>query len=80
MAEQEANDCTGPIILDRLKTVPDDPCEHQPWSKRQDIWRLVKQLQFNRKLVAFRNKFGIILPDGSAIAKEMISSFEGHRH
>ena len=45
LAEQEAVDRTGTIVLNKLKAVLDDPYEYQPWRKRQDVWQLVKQLQ-----------------------------------
>ena len=76
LAEQEATDRTGLIVLDKLKAALDDPYEYQPWRKKQDIWRLVKQLQSKRKLLAIRNKFGIILPDVESMAKEITGSWQ----
>ena len=44
-AEQSELDRTGQLVLDKLKTTLTDPWFSQPWRRKQEVWRLIRQLQ-----------------------------------
>ena len=61
----------------KLKLALADPFESEIRQKRQDVWRLVKQLQHKRRLLSLRDRYGVILPDAPAIAKEITDVWSG---
>ena len=63
LAAKEEKDRSGQKVLERLRTMFDDPYQAQPWRKRQEIFRLCKQLQYRKRLHTLSNKFGAIIPD-----------------
>ena len=58
-------------VPSKLKDTLEDPTERPVGTKKKDIWRLVKQLQFRRRLQQLRNTSGAILTDPESIAKEI---------
>ena len=58
-------------MLDKLRTVLDDPYTQQPWRKKQDVWPLVKQLQTDRKLMSLCKKQGVVIPTPQQMATEL---------
>ena len=62
--------------LDKLRTVRDDPYTAKPWSKKQDVWRFVKQLQNKHKLYSLRNTFGRILQEPEAVAAKIVQYWQ----
>ena len=72
LADQSESDRTGQLVLDKLKTTLTDPWSSQPWRWKQEVWRLIRQLQLNRQLHTLRTKMGRVLPDPEAIAKELL--------
>ena len=60
-------------MLDKLKTTLHDPLHFQPWRRRQEIWRLTKQLQFKRKLYSLRNRSPQLLPDPESMVSEIVT-------
>ena len=76
LAEQENTDRTRQIVLQKLRTVLDDPYTLHPWRRKQDAWRLVKQLQHKRKLHNLRNKFGHIIQDPEAFAAKIVQYWQ----
>ena len=63
LAEKADEDRTGQLVLDKLKTTISDPWASQPWRRKQEIWRLTRQLQAKRQLHTLRSKTGQVLPD-----------------
>ena len=59
-------------MLDKLKTTIWDPHASQPWRRRQEIWRLIRQLHFKKKLHTLRDKHGQVLPDAHSMANEIL--------
>ena len=51
-AAAESLDRTGTKVLAKLKLALADPFESEIRQKRQDVWRLVKQLQHKRRLLS----------------------------
>ena len=49
---------------------------HTHWRRKQDVWRLVKQLQPKRKLHNLRNKFGHIIQEPEALAAEIVQYWQ----
>ena len=76
-AAAESLDRTGTKVLAKLKLALADPFESEIRQKRQDVWRLVKQLQHKRRLLSLRDRYGVILPDAPAIAKEITDVWSG---
>ena len=72
MAEKADEDRTGQLVLDKLKTTISDPWASQPWRRKQEIWRLTRQLQVKRQLHTLRSKTGQVLPDPESIAQELL--------
>ena len=72
LAEQSESDRTGQLVLDKLKTTLTDLWSSQPWRRKQEVWRLIRQLQVKRQLHTLRTKMGRALPDPEAIAKELL--------
>ena len=77
LADTECRDRSGPKVLDKLKDTLEDPTERPVGSKKKDVWRLVKQLQFRRKLQRLRNTNGTTLTDPESIAKEITTYWGG---
>ena len=73
----ESLDSTGGKVLAKLKLALADPFESEIRQKRQDVPRLVKQLQHKRRLLSLRDRYGVILPDAPAIAKEITDVWSG---
>ena len=63
-------------MLDKLKTTLHHPHHFQPWRRRQEIWRLTKQLQFKRKLYSLRNRFSQLLPDPESMVSEIVNYWQ----
>ena len=76
LAERADTDRSGQQVLDKLKTTLHDPHHLQPWRRRQEIWRLTKQLQFKRKLYSLRNRSGQLLPDPESMVSEIVSYWQ----
>ena len=76
LAERSDSDRSGQQVLDKLKTTLHDPHQFQPWRRRQEIWRLTKQLQFKRKLYSLRNRSGQLLPDLESMVSEMVNYWQ----
>ena len=76
-AATETLDRTGTKVPAKLKLPLADPFESEIRHKRKDIWRLVKQLQHKRRLLSLRDRYGVILPDAPAIAKEITDVWSG---
>ena len=71
LSEQADTDRTGLLVLDKLKTHLSDPHAPEPWRKKQEIWRLVCQLQVKCKLHTLRSKTSTVLPDLDTMAREV---------
>ena len=76
LAERSDSDRSGQQVLDKLKTTLHDPHHFQPWRRRQEIWRLTKQLQFKRKLYSLRNRSGQLLPDPGSMVSEIVTYWQ----
>ena len=70
-------DRSGLKVLSNLKDTLEDPTERPVGSKKKDIWRLVKQLHFRRRLQRLRNTNGTTLTDPESIAKEITTYWGG---
>ena len=71
LAEKADEDRIGQLVLDKLKTTISDPWASQP-QRKQEIWRLTRQLQVKRQLHTLRRKTGQVLPDPESIAQELL--------
>ena len=78
LASREDGDRTGIKMLEKLKLPLADPFESKVHQKRQDIWRLVKQLQHKRCLLSLRNRLKCVLRDANAIAQEITGVVKQH--
>ena len=76
MAESQQRDRSCAMVLDKLKTLMHEPYDAPARSTRQEVWRLVKQLQSKRKLMSLRHKTGQVLCDPHAIASEIASFWQ----
>ena len=76
LAERSDTDRSGQQVLDKLKTTLHNPHHFQPWRRRQEIWRLTKQLQFKRKLYSLRNRSGQLLPDPESMVSEIVTYWQ----
>ena len=76
LAEKECTDRSGMLVIEQLRSTLADPFEDKPFRKKQEVWRLVKQLQCKRKLLSLRNKFGVILPDAASMAEEIATYWQ----
>ena len=76
LAERLDQDRTGQMVVAKLKTALHDLHSFQPWRRRQEMWRLTKQLQFKRKLRSLRNKSGQLLPDLDSMVTELVDYWQ----
>ena len=81
MAESQQRDRSCAMVLDKLKTLVHEPFDAPVRRTRQEVWRLVKQLQSKRKLskrklMSLRHKTGRVLYDPHAIASEIMSFWQ----
>ena len=54
----------------------DGPHSFQPWRRRQEIWRLTKQLQFKKKLHFLHNRSRQLLPYRDSMVTQLVDYWQ----
>ena len=71
LAEQSDSDRTGLLVPGKLKPTLADLWSSQPWRRKQEVSRLVRQLQVKCQFHTLRSKVGKILPKPVEMAQEI---------